>query len=598
MKQLLYVSLLVLLFISCKDKENPKVEAPKPEPPKQEAIIPELKSFTIKQADNKEIIPFDIKALIKEHKIILSLDKEFETTKLIPSFTTTEETKVTLNGKEQTSGKSEADFSQALRYTLISKTGNKEHYDVEVKFIQLTFTEFSLKKEHNPNLKEDIIAKKDDKGEFLLTVPSNIAIYTPSFSTEAKEVFIHRKKQESGLTKVDFAEPVRYTLVSKEGFRFFVSVKLKREPQQTMGLVKLEITTEDSKPIVSKDDYLKATFKFQTSEGEKTYKGKIRGRGNSTWSKPKKPYKIKLKEETALFGMKAEEDWVLLANYLDPTLMLTATAMKIGEQLKLEYVNHIIPIDVTLNGKYIGQYNLTEQIEVKKNRVNVKGGVLLELDSYFDGKNKFKSRHYDLPVNIKYPKKNVTPETISKIKEEFEQLESLIASSSFPNNNYSDYFDKEAFAKYMLVQFLTANLEIKHPKSTYIHKAPNGKFTMGPLWDFDWAYSYHGKAHFISFQDPLWDWDQDKKGIKFFKRIASDPEIVQSLKEMWQDYRENELYNLLNYLDTYYERQKASRARDYEVWQTGRGNFDYEYKELRTWLSNRARFLDNQINRL
>ncbi len=599
MKHFLYVSLLTLLFVGCEDKESPKPEPrPKPEPPKQEEVIPELKSFTIKQANNKEIIPFDIKAVIKEHKILLSLNKNFKTTKLIPSFTTTEETKVTLDGKEQISGKTTVDFSKALRYTLTSKTKNKEHYDVETKFVELAFSEFALKKEHNPSLKEDIVAKKDDKGQWLLTVKSNEAIYTPSFSTEAKEVLINGKKQESGVSKVDFTKAVSYTLVSKEGFRYTEVIKLKREPLPKLSVAKLEISTEDSKPIISKDDYLKATFKFISAEGEKTYKGKIRGRGNSTWGRPKKPYKIKFKKETALFGMKAEEDWVLLANHLDPTLMLTATAMKIGEQIKVAYVNHIVPIDVTLNGKYVGQYNLTEQIEVKKNRVNVKGGVLLELDTYFDGKNKFKSSYYRLPINIKYPKKKVTPETVAKIKSEFEKFESLVASVSFPNNNYSDYFDKEAYVKYLLVQYLTANLEINHPKSTYMHKAPNGKFTMGPIWDFDWAYGYHGNGHFTSYQEPLFSWNGYRIGTQFFSRIASDPEIAQRIKAMWQDYRANKFDQLLSYLDEYYQAEKDSRAKDYEVWHTGNGDFDKEYQELRTWLINRANFLDRELSKL
>ncbi len=589
----LYVSLLTLLFVGCKDKESPK-----PEPPTPEEVIPILKSFSIKQADNKDIIPFDIKGAIKGHKVLLSLSKHIKTKELIPSFTTNEGTKVMLDGKEQISGKTSVDFSKALRYTLTSKTNNKEHYDVEVKFVELAFTEFALKKEHNPSLKEDVIAKQNEKGELYLTVKSNNALYTPSFSTEAKEVLINGKKQESGVSKVDFTEPVQYTLVSKEGFTYTIVVILKREPLPTIEIAKLEISTEDDKPIVSKDDYLKATFKFISAEGEKTYKGKIKGRGNSTWGQPKKPYKIKLKEETALFGMKAEEDWVMLANYLDPTLMLTATAMKIGEQLKVKYVNHIVPIDVTLNGEYVGQYNLTEQVEVKKNRINVKGGVLLELDTYFDGKNKFKSNYYRLPINIKYPKKKVTPETVAKIQKEFEQFESLVASASFPNNNYSDYFDKEAYTKYLLVQYLTANREINHPKSTYIHKAPEGKYTMGPLWDFDWAYGYNSKRHFTTYQEPLFDKNAHRVGTKFFKRIASDPAIAQSIKDTWQDYRANEFDKLLQYLDAYYKAHKESRAKDYEVWHTGLGNFDSEYQELRMWLINRANFLDQELNKL
>ena len=57
-----------------------------------------------------------------------------------------------------------------------------------------------------------------------------------------------------------------------------------------------------------------------------------------------------------------------------------------------------------INGKYLGLYLLTEQVELDKNRINVgDGGVLLELDSYYDEDWKFKSDKYQLPVNVKRP---------------------------------------------------------------------------------------------------------------------------------------------------------------------------------------------------
>jgi len=130
-----------------------------------------------------------------------------------------------------------------------------------------------------------------------------------------------------------------------------------------------------------------------------------KGRGNSTWTYPKKPFKIKLDEEASVLGLAAEKDWILLANYLDGTHLLNAVGMKIGQLLEMPYTNHIIPVEVTLNNEYLGGYMLTEQIEVKKNRVNVKEeGMLLNLDTNFDELNQFSSTHFRLPVTIKYPK--------------------------------------------------------------------------------------------------------------------------------------------------------------------------------------------------
>ncbi len=601
-KQLIYLTLLASTFLSCIDKEEPKTPID-PKPIEQEQIKPELKTFVFKKELNKGLIPFDIVGAIKDKSITVTLDKKLKIKELIPSFTTSDETEVLIKKVKQVSGKTALDITKPVSYTLVSKTKTEATYELKINYITdaaTSFTKLSLMKAQNPSLEADLMPTLDDKGNYVFESTSSDTSYIPSFETEAKEVLIGDKKQESGVTLVDFTQPVLYTLISKEGFKqsFTVIVKPKQEAEITIA--KLIIKTKDGQEITSKKDYLKASFEFVMEDGKKTYKGKIRGRGNSTWGRPKKPYKIKLKDKESLFGMKAEKKWVLLANHLDPTMMLTATAMKVGEQLEIPYTNHIIPIDVTINGVYRGQYNLTEQVEVKKNRVNVEDGVLLELDTYFDEDYKFKTNFYRLPVNFKYPKDNKgeNAQIMAKTEEELNQLESLVASYQFPNNNYLDYFDKEAFVKYLVVQALASNREINHPKSTYMHKPKDGKFTMGPLWDFDWAYGYNSHQHFTTYTQPIFVESNSMAGASFFSRIASDPKVAQLLKETWQGYRAEHFDALLSYLDKYYEDQKASRAKDYEVWHTGSGDFDAEYQTLRTWLINRANFLDQEFNKL
>lgn len=383
------------------------------------------------------------------------------------------------------------------------------------------------------------------------------------------------------------------------------SEKNKILPDDVDKVVNISISTENKQNITSKEDYLKATIEIDGLGKYKNYKGtgKIRGRGNSTWKEPKKPYKIKLDKKAGLLNMLPEKDWVLLANYIDPTLMSNATAMKIGQQLKVEYANHIIPVNVTINGKYQGQYNLTEQIEVKKNRVNVKGGVLLELDSYYDGKYKFKSAYYDLPVNFKYPKK-VKKSEFKQVKHDINTLEKLMKDPAFPNNDYAKYFDKKAFADYFIVYMLTANMELGHPKSTYLHrKKGDTKFVMGPLWDFDYAYGYgyDGKPmpYFSRYDQAMFaTFDDDYAGKQFFQKLLSDPEIKSLIKTKWHAYRKNNFQELLSYLDEYHQNTRVSKKKDYQLWHTGSGDIDKDYSNLKTWLKNRADFLDGYVDNL
>ena len=86
------------------------------------------------------------------------------------------------------------------------------------------------------------------------------------------------------------------------------------------------IDTEGGQAITSKEKYIDATIKIQGnaeySSSKVLYEGatEIRGRGNSTWSQPKKPYRLKLDKKADVFGMGKSKHWVLLANSPDDSL--------------------------------------------------------------------------------------------------------------------------------------------------------------------------------------------------------------------------------------------------------------------------------------
>ena len=154
----------------------------------------------------------------------------------------------------------------------------------------------------------------------------------------------------------------------------------------------MDITTENGAPIKGKEkeDYVNCTITVDHPDDQWDYTGtgRIRGRGNSTWEwYDKKPYRIKLDEKASIVGLAAEKDWVLLANFRDPTHMMNTFVFELGHVMGMPYTNHSRYMEVTLNGEYIGLYQLTEQIEQGKNRVAVDDveGVLIALDVGGDG---------------------------------------------------------------------------------------------------------------------------------------------------------------------------------------------------------------------
>ncbi|HUH45512.1 MAG TPA: CotH kinase family protein, partial [Arenibacter sp.] len=287
-------------------------------------------------------------------------------------------------------------------------------------------------------------------------------------------------------------------------------------------------------------------------------------------------------------------------NYLDGNLMLNAVASKMALLLEMPYTNTMIPVDVTLNGEYIGNYMFTEHKEVEKNRINVTdGGVLLELDVYYDEEWKFKSAHYELPVMIQYPELEdySIDDAISeqeKIRADFQILEDAIFDDSFPNSNYLDYMDADALVNYLIVYNLTRNGEINHPKSTYIHKQKEGKYRMGPIWDFDWAFDFNGTdTYFRSATNPLLG--NNGIGGRFFSRILVDPEIQDLYRQKWTAFKNDKFPELLSYIDEYADLIKLSQKLDYERWQRGSGDFMEDVQRLRTWVMDRASYIDDYI---
>jgi len=92
------------------------------------------------------------------------------------------------------------------------------------------------------------------------------------------------------------------------------------------GLPTLYINTPDAVEIVSKDEWIeKAEISLTGAKDESWNFDKvatsIKGRGNSMWALPKKPYALKLDKKQKIMGMPAHKRWVLMANYRDNSFM-------------------------------------------------------------------------------------------------------------------------------------------------------------------------------------------------------------------------------------------------------------------------------------
>lgn len=256
-------------------------------------------------------------------------------------------------------------------------------------------------------------------------------------------------------------------------------------------------------------------------------------------------------KKSEILGLATEKDWVLLANYRDPTQMMNTFAFIAGEKLGLPYTNHSRYVEVTLNGEYIGLYQLTEQVEQGSSRVAVddEQGMLISLDADDgpelnpNGGDNFWSTVYRMPICVKHPE-DATATQLKGVQDDFARLEQSIHDSDYETT--ARLMNIASFIDYMIIQELVYNVEVDAPRSIYMHKDKNGLWTMGPLWDFDagfdfdWGTMYTGHNYFTSYRELVLGTDpvNHTGGYRvpsFFTDLFKNKRFVSEYKARWME---------------------------------------------------------------
>lgn len=340
----------------------------------------------------------------------------------------------------------------------------------------------------------------------------------------------------------------------------------------------LYIDTENQKPIVSKEVYLNATYRLDPmgTEGVEALGSKsdplpmqIRGRGHSSWKGPKKPYKIKLGKKTAIMGMPKNKHWALLK----PTES-TIAGLRLGELMGMAWTPSTRPVEVVLNGDYIGLYFLTETIRIDENRVNIfeqqdketapdliKGGWLVEVDNYRD------ECQITIPENNRW---NLTlryhsPEDLSNaqlqwLTNEFKAINAAIYSSDKTSTKWEEYIDMESMARFFILQEVMDNPDGFHG-SFYLHKdlAENAKWVAGPIWDLSCYnrektdYTFRMKVHYGI--TPHW-----------IGEIIKYDNFCKKVKSVWEEVYPEKLSEIYSYIDEAVLPLDKAWKNDYARW--------------------------------
>ena len=370
------------------------------------------------------------------------------------------------------------------------------------------------------------------------------------------------------------------------------------------------------KGIWDKENYVDGTITIK--DPEKLYSDVaefsaamgIRGRGNSTWSFPKKPYKVKLKEKASIFGMGADKEWALLANYSDRTLMRNILAMKMSEICGFSWTPHMYSVHVYLNNKYQGVYTLCEHKKVHKDRVDIDldaGDVYLEIEQQQDETTCWWTG-MGVPMMFSDPEEP-SDELLAEIKKWFSDFEASLYSKDLgdPNKGYAKYIDVDSFIDYYIVQEISKNTDGNLRKSSFITKKKGEKMEMYHLWDFDLTF---GNTGWLSSPDGFYIKDYNPScvpGDNWFNRMFTDPDFVIKVQDRW-----NELYPQFMALTDFIDEQAyildKAQKENFKVWSIGDvvdwvgmpslGSYEAEVEFLKEFLTERLEWLNKEINKL
>lgn len=390
--------------------------------------------------------------------------------------------------------------------------------------------------------------------------------------------------------------------------------------EYNLPVVYIEI--EDGKEVTSKEEYLSATIRISTenaaygdfpelSEREVL----IRGRGHFTWRFDKTPYKLRFETKTSVLVMNASKNWVLLANYVDRSLIQNYVAMEMGKVLSnISYHSSQYPVDVFVNGTYRGVYTLGEQLEAKEERIDLEEsyedpdtdylleiggsdeGDVLNRDYFHAGTLKF--------VAIKHPDSSqLTNEQLAYLKDYVSKADTAVRTLT----NYEDYIDVDSLIDWVIIHELTYNLDCCFRRSCYLIKEKGGKLKMGPIWDFDLAFgSYYRytKDNFATVGS-----DGGYVGITWMNYLMKDDAFMEKFTARWNDVKEQLLDKAITSVDYMSELVKPSAEMNFEVWDilgksvtsqpSSHKKYDTYEKmigRLKDFINNRYKWLDEQLN--
>lgn len=258
---------------------------------------------------------------------------------------------------------------------------------------------------------------------------------------------------------------------------------------------------------------------------------KIKGRGNSTWGKPKKPYNITYSDKVSIGGMAKGKKYSLLANYQDDSLSRNRFLYDLADAVGTPYASDSRYVDFYADGFYWGSYMMTEKIEVGNNslvsdiddtayldadgNINKDFPFLCEVDAGAqDGEDYYVNCDDGIKVTIKAPELSEGDKGYNEVKNYVrDKYNAFYRAAKNTDSDLSQYADVDSCAKLWLINELGKNWDSGVSSAYFVYKQDsngNYKFFGSPVWDYDNSLGNAAGS----------EWDLDYMGVKDYTQYS------------------------------------------------------------------------------
>jgi hypothetical protein len=275
-----------------------------------------------------------------------------------------------------------------------------------------------------------------------------------------------------------------------------------------------------------------------------------------TWSTPN------VNLDTALLGLPAENDWVLMSAYTDRSLMRSTLSFKLWESM-LRYTGRMRYCELMVNNQYQGIYLFGEKIKRDNNRLDIAtlnvadnfgdeltGGYIWKLDNGAGSgwtstiAPPYAAASQTVSFLHEYPDpSDLTPVQASYIKAYVDSFEFAMNSANFQDTSvgWRRFGAVGSFVDYMIMQELSRNFD-GYRQNMYMYKDKLKKLRPGPLWNMELA--WRNTSDCGSAADTGFTWhlgatcpNESKLAPFWWSKLYTDTAFVRELKCTYSNYR-------------------------------------------------------------